>query len=84
MRDKFIKRDGRQGYGSIGERIVGVLDFGDVFIRDAEGAGIISPDGDAVAIIFLDGTGEKDDLKFSFQGVVVRAVDLFYGMEFNP
>ena len=74
--NNFIKRDGRRGYevgGLIGKGIVGVLDFGDVFMGDVEGAGIIGPDGDAVAVIFLDGAGEKDDLKFSFQGIVVRA-----------
>lgn len=86
-RNNFIKRNGRRGYGVgglIDKRIVGVLDFGDVFMGDAEGAGIIGPDGDAVAVIFLDGAGEKDDLKFSFPGVVVRADNLFYGMEFDP
>lgn len=51
---------------------------------DAEGAGIISPDGDAVAVIFFDGAGEKDGLKFSFPGVVIRADNLFYGMKFDP
>ena len=67
-RNNFIKRNGRRGYdvgGLIGKGIVGVLDFGDVFIGNVEGAGIIGPDGDAVAVIFVDGTGEKDDLKFS-------------------
>ena len=67
-RNNFIKRNGwgRYGVGGlIGKGIVGVLDFGDVFIGDVEGAGIIGPDGDAVAVIFLDGAGEKGDLKFS-------------------
>lgn len=73
-RNNFIKRNGGGGVGEfIGERIGGVLDFGDEFMGDVEEAGIIGPDGDAVAVIFLDGAGEKDDLKFSFQGVVVRA-----------
>lgn len=66
--NNFIKRNGRRWYGVgglIGKGIVGVLDFGDVFIGDVEGAGIIGPDGDAVAVIFLDGAGEKGDLKFS-------------------
>ena len=70
--------------GLIGKGIVGVLDFGDVFIGDMEGAGIIGPDGDAVAVIFMDGAGEKDDLKFSFQGIVIRADNWVYGMEFYP
>ena len=70
--------------GLIGKGIVGVLDFGDVFIGDVEGAGIIGPDGDAVAVIFMDGAGEKDDLKFSFQGIVIRADNWVYGMEFYP
>lgn len=67
-RNNFIKRNGRRGYGVgglIGKEIVGVLDFGDVFIGDVEGTGIIGPDSDAVAVIFLDGAGEKGDLKFS-------------------
>ena len=67
-RNNFIKRNGRRGYGVgrlISERIVGVLDFGDVFMGDVEGAGIIGPDGDVVAVILLDGAGEKGDLKFS-------------------
>lgn len=85
--NNFIKRNGWGRYGIgrlISERIVGVLDFGDVFMGDVEGAGIIGPDGDAVAVIFVDGTGKKDDLKFSFQGIVIRADNLFYGMEFDP
>jgi hypothetical protein len=67
-RNNFIKRNGRRGYdvgGLISERIVGVLDFGDIFMGDVEGAGIIGPDGDVVAVIFMDGAGEKGDLKFS-------------------
>lgn len=86
-RNNFIKRNGRRWYGVgglIGKGIVGVLDFGDVFIGDVEGAGIISPDDDAVADIFLDGAGEIDDLKFSFQGVVIRADNWSYGKEFDP
>jgi hypothetical protein len=85
--NNFIKRNGRGRYGVgrlISERIVGVLDFGDVFMRDVEGAGIIGPDGDVVAVIFLDGAGEIDDLKFSFQGVVIRADNWSYGKEFDP
>ena len=87
LRNKFIKRNGRRGYrvgGLIGKGIVGVLDFGDVFMGDMEGAGIIGPDGDAVAVVFVDGAGEKGDLKFSFQRIVIRASNLFYGMEFDP
>lgn len=53
-------------------------------MRDVEGAGIIGPDGDVVAVIFLDGAGEIDDLKFSFQGVVIRADNWSYGKEFDP
>jgi hypothetical protein len=86
-RNNFIKRNGRWGYrvgGLIGKGIVGVLDFGDVFMGDMEGAGIIGPDGDAVAVVFVDGAGEKGDLKFSFQRIVIRASNLFYGMEFDP
>ena len=67
--NNFIKRNGRRGYevgGLIDEGIVGVLDFGDVFMGDVEGAGIIGPDSDAVAVVFVDGAGEKGDLKFSF------------------
>lgn len=85
--NNFIKRNGRRGYGVgglIDKRIVGVLDFGDVPMRDVEGAGIIGPDDDAVAVIFLDGAGEIDDLKFSFQGVVIRADNWSYGKEFDP
>lgn len=85
--NNFIKRNGRRGYGVgglIGKGIVGVLDFGDVFMGDVEGAGIIGPDDDAVADIFLDGAGEIDDLKFSFQGVVIRADNWSYGKEFDP
>ena len=66
--NNFIKRNGRRGYGVgglIDKGIVGVLDFGDVFIGDMEGARIIGPDGDAVAVIFVDGAGEKGDLNFS-------------------
>ena len=77
----------RWGYGVgdlIEEGIVGVLDFGDIFMGDVEGAGIIGPDGDVVAVIFVDGAEEKDDLKFSFQRIVIRASNLFYGMEFDP
>lgn len=86
-RNNFIKRNGRRGYGVgglIGKGIVGVLDFGDVFMGDMEGAGIIGPDGNAVAVIFVDDAGEKDDLKFSFQRIVIRASNLFYDMEFDP
>lgn len=86
-RNNFIKRNGRRGYGVgglIGKGIVGVLDFGDVFMGDVEGAGIIGPDDDAVAVIFVDGAREKDDLKFRFQGIVIRADNLFYGKEFDP
>ena len=86
-RNNFIKRNGRRGYGVgglIGKGIVGVLDFGDVFIGNVEGAGIIGPDGDAVAVIFVNGAGEKDDLKFSFQRIEIRADNWVYGMEFNP
>lgn len=86
-RNNFIKRNSRWGYGVgdlIEEGIVGVLDFGDIFMGDVEGAGIIGPDGDVVAVIFVDGAGEKDDLKFSFQRIVIRASNLFYGMEFDP
>lgn len=86
-RNNFIKRNGRRGYGVgglIDKRIVGVLNFGDVFMGDVEGAGIIGPDGDAVAVIFLDGAGEIDDLKFSFQGVVIRDDNWSYGKEFDP
>lgn len=67
-RNNFIKRNGRRGYGVgglIGKGIVGVLDFGDVFIGDVEGARIIGPDGDVATVIFVDGAGEKGDLKFS-------------------
>ena len=67
-RNNFIKRNGRRGNGVgglIDKGIVGVLDFGDVFMGDVEGAGIIGPDGDVVAVIFVDGAGEKGDLKFS-------------------
>jgi hypothetical protein len=53
-------------------------------MRDVEGAGIIGPDDDAVADIFLDGAGEIDDLKFSFQGVVIMADNGSYGKEFDP
>ena len=77
--NNFIKRNGwgRYGVGGlIGKGIVGVLDFGDVFIGDVEGTGIIGPDGDVVAVIFVDGAGEKGDLKFS--------VYWFYGKEFDP
>lgn len=66
--NNFIKRNGRRGTvlgGLIGKGIVGVLDFGDVFMGDVEGTGIIGPDGDVVAVIFVDGAGEKGDLKFS-------------------
>ena len=83
----MVKRNrwGRYGVGGlIGKGIVGVLDFGDVFIGDMEGAGIIGPDGDAVAVIFVDSAGEKGDLKFSFQGIVIRADNWVYGMEFYP
>lgn len=86
-RNNFIKRNGRRGYGVgelIGKGIVGVLDFGDVSMRDVEGAGIIGPDGDVVAVIFVDGAGEIDDLKFSFQGVVIMADNGSYGKEFDP
>lgn len=86
-RNNFIKRNGRRGYGVgglIDEGIVGVLNFGDIFMGNMEGAGIISPDGDAVAVIFVDGAREKEDLKFSFQRIVIRANNLFYGMEFDP
>lgn len=86
-RNNFIKRNSRWGYGVgdlIEEGIVGVLDFGDIFMGDVEGAGIIGPDGDVVAVIFVDGAEEKDDLKFSFQRIVIRASNLFYGMEFDP
>ena len=68
-RNNFIKRNGRRGYevgGLIDKGIVRVLDFGDVFMGDVEGAGIIGPDGDVVVVIFVDGAGEKGDLKFSF------------------
>ena len=85
--EELVKRNrwGRYGVGGlIGKGIVGVLDFGDVFIGDVEGAGIIGPDGDAVAVIFVDSAGEKGDLKFSFQGIVIRADNLVYGMEFYP
>ena len=85
--NNFIKRNGRGRYGVgglLGDWIVGVLDFGDVFIGDVEGAGIIGPDDDAVADIFLNGAGEIDDLKFSFQGVVIRANNWSYGKEFDP
>lgn len=85
--NNFIKRNGwgRYGVGGlIGEWIVGVLDFGDVFIGDVEGAGIIGPDGDVVAVIFLDGAGEIDDLKFSFHGIVIMADNGSYGKEFDP
>ena len=51
---------------------------------EAEGAGIIGPDGDAVAVIFVDSAGEKGDLKFSFQGIVIRADNWVYDMEFDP
>ena len=71
-RNNFIKRNGRRGYevgGLIGKGIVGVLDFGDVFMGDMEGAGIIGPDGDVATVIFMDGAGKIDDLKFSFQGL---------------
>lgn len=84
-RNNFIKRNGRRGYevgGLIDEGIVRVLDFGDVFMGNMEGAGIIGPDGGAVAVIFVDGAREKGDLKFSFQGVVIRVE--FYGIEFDP
>lgn len=66
--NNFIKRNGwgRYGVGGlIGKGIVGVLDFGDEFMGDMEGAGIIGPDGDVVAVIFMDGAREKGDLKFS-------------------
>lgn len=85
--NNFIKRNGRRGYevgGLIGKGIVGVLDFGDVFIGDVEGARIIGPDSDAVAVVFVDGAGKIDDLKFSFQGVVIRADNWSYGIEFDP
>jgi hypothetical protein len=85
--NNFIKRNGwgRYGVGGlIGKGIVGVLDFGDVSMRDVEGAGIIGPDGDAVAVIFLDGAGEIDDLKFSFHGIVIMADNGSYGKEFDP
>ena len=85
--EELVKRNrwGRYGVGGlIGKGIVGVLDFGDVFIGDMEGAGIIGPDGDAVAVIFVDSAGEKGDLKFSFQGIVIRADNWVYGMEFYP
>lgn len=85
--NNFIKRNGWGRYGVrrfIGKGIVGVLDFGDVSMRDVEGAGIIGPDDDAVADIFLDGAGEIDDLKFSFQGVVIMADNWSYGKEFDP
>jgi hypothetical protein len=85
--NNFIKRNGWGRYGIgrlISERIIGVLDFGDVSMRDVEGAGIIGPDDDAVADIFLNGAGEIDDLKFSFQGVVIRANNWSYGKEFDP
>ena len=85
--NNFIKRNGRRGYsvgGLIGKGIVGVLDFGDVSMRDVEGAGIIGPDDDAVADIFLDGAGEIDDLKFSFHGIVIMADNGSYGKEFDP
>lgn len=67
-KNNFIKRNGWGRYGVgrlIGKGIVGVLNFGDVFMGDVEGAGIIGPDGDVVAVIFVDGAGEKGDLKFS-------------------
>lgn len=86
-RNNFIKRNGwgRYGVGGlIDEGIVGVLDFGDVFMGDVEGAGIIGPDGDAIAVIFLDGAGEIDDLKFSFQGIVIMADNGSYGKKFDP
>ena len=51
---------------------------------DVEGAGIIGPDGDAVAVIFVDGAGEIDDLKFSFHGIVILADNWSYGIEFDP
>lgn len=51
---------------------------------DMEGAGIIGPDGDAVAVIFVDGAGEKGDLKFSFQRIVIMADNGSYGKEFDP
>lgn len=73
--EELVKRDSWRRYGVwglIGEGIVDVLNFGDIFMGDVEGAGIIGPDGDAVAVIFLDGAGEKDDLKFSLQGGVTR------------
>ena len=85
--EELVKRDrwGRYGVGGLIDKgIVGVLDFGDVFIGNVEGAGIIGPDGDAVAVIFVDGAGKKDDLKFRFQGIEIRADNLFYGMEFDP
>jgi hypothetical protein len=85
--EELVKRDrwGRYGVGGLIDKgIVGVMDFGDVFIRYMEGAGIIGPDGDTVAVIFLDGSGEKDDLKFSFQGIVIRTDNWVYGMEFYP
>lgn len=87
LKNKFIKRNGWGRYGIgrlISERIVGVLDFGDVSMRDVEGAGIIGPDDDAVADIFLDGAGEIDDLKFSFHGIVIMADNGSYGKEFDP
>ena len=85
--EELVKRDrwGRYGVGRLIDKgIVGVLDFGDVFIGNVEGAGIIGPDGDAVAVIFVDGAGEKDDLKFSFQGIVILTDNWVYGMEFDP
>lgn len=85
--NNFIKRNGRRGYGVgrlIDEGIVGVLDFGDVFMGDMEGAGIIGPDGNAVAVIFMDGAGEIDDLKFSFHGIVIMADNGSYGKKFDP
>lgn len=86
-RNNFIKRNGRRGYGVgglIGKGIVGVLDFGDIFMGDVEGAGIIGPDGDAVAVIFVDGAREIDDLKFSFHGIVIMADNGSYGKKFDP
>lgn len=85
--NNFIKRNGWGRYGVrrfIGKGIVGVLDFGDVSMRDVEGAGIIGPDGDVVAVIFVDSAGEIDDLKFSFHGIVIMADNWSYGKEFDP
>ena len=51
---------------------------------DVEGTGIIGPDGDVVAVIFVDSAGEIDDLKFSFHGIVIMADNWSYGKEFDP